>query len=495
MTLNPWGRNDMNLSELVFQSCDRFAGRVALVEGDRQVTYRELERDLRRWAGQLIEKGGFRDETVALLMPNGVEFVGAYFGALAAGKSALPLNPLLTIEELDFILRDAGVGTLVASKSMMPKAQELAARLPKLRHVLPSALPGEGPEGAGFARREDLATLLYTSGTTGKPKGVMLTHANLIANIEGCLAMMDVGPDDRFLAVLPFFHAFGLTASLAIPLSVGASVELMPSIQPGRILAAISERGVTCLLAVPSVFGILAKLAPAGASHALRLAVAGGEPLPERIFHAWQAKFGVPLREGYGATETAPVISMTPAGGESRPGRAGRPLANLQVRICGTAGPLPAGEIGEIQVRGPSVMRGYLSRPKETADVLDREGWYRTGDLGRLDDEGFLAITGRKKDLIISAGENIYPAEIEELLRQIPGVAEAAVVGVPDDLRGEVPKAVICPEQGRQLDPTQIRDSLRGHLAEYKMPRFIEFMTELPRTASGKVFKQALLKP
>ncbi|MBI4867334.1 MAG: AMP-binding protein [Candidatus Wallbacteria bacterium] len=482
----------MNLSEMVFHSCERFSDRAALIEGDRTLTYAELATTVRRWSGHLIEQGGFRGETIGILMPNGIDFVGAYFGALAAGKSALPLNPLLALEELEFILTDAGVATLVVSQALMPKAQELSVRLPRLHRILLGSLPDEGPEGAGFPRETDLATLLYTSGTTGRPKGVMLTHANLVSNVLACLQILDIEPDDRFLAILPFFHAFGLTGSLAIPLAAGASVELMPALQPARILAAIATGNINCLLAVPSVFGVLARLAPEGFRHSLKLAVAGGEPLPERLFHAWEARFGLPLREGYGSTETAPVISMTPDCRESRPGRAGVPLPNLEVRIVGLDGPLPQGEIGEIQVRGPSVMRGYLNRPKETAEVLDRDGWYRTGDLGKLDAEGYLAITGRKRELIISAGENIYPAEIEELLRQIPGVAEAAVVGVPDELRGEVPKAVICPEQGRELTPTQIRDSLRGRLADYKMPRVFEFRAEMPRTATGKILKHAL---
>ncbi len=483
----------MNLSDLIFRSCRHDPERVAVVEGKTETTYRHLDQLIRRCAGRLIEKGGHGRETVALLVPNGLDFAVSYFGALAAGKSVLPLNPALSHEELSFIVGDAGVETLVASPALHDRGAALRSLCPRLRFVLSSEEDSNpGPEGAGFTNQEDLATLLYTSGTTGHPKGVMLTHGNLMANVEGCLEVLDVQPRHRFLAVLPFFHSFGITCSLSLPLVAGATVEIMQGISPARILEALTTRGITHLMAVPTVFGILCRLAAPDVRHQLELVVAGGEPLPGRIARDWEDRFGLPLCEGYGSTETAPVISLTANPHRVRAGRAGQPLPNLEVRVMNGLGPAAPEEVGEIEVRGPSVMKGYLNRPGDTEDVLDPDGWYRTGDLGTVDSDGYLAITGRKKELIISAGENIYPAEIEEALRGIPGVAEAAVIGVPDEVRGEVPKAYICPEPGGKIDLAQIREALKGHLAAFKIPRLLEVRHELPRNATGKVQKQDL---
>lgn len=482
----------MNVCDLVLRTCSRQADRIALLEGTQSVTYGDLAHLVKQWAGHLIEQGGRPREVVAVLAPNGLDFATALLGVLASGRAVLPLNAALPPEELGFILRDAGVETLIATKPLLEKAEGLRTHVPAITRILSTNLSELGPEGSGHADGDDMAVLLYTSGTSGRPKGVMLSHSNLLSNVEGCLQLLEMTGDDRFLAVLPFFHAFGISTSLLIPLVVGATVEILPAIVPSKILQALAERNITCMTAVPSVYGILARCAPAQFPNRLRLAVAGGEPLPARISQAWRAKFGVPLLEGYGATETSPVITLTPPTAEPVPGRAGRPLPNLELRIVGESGPLPQGENGEIQVRGPSVMKSYWNRPAETLEAFDADGWYRTGDLGSLDDEGYLHITGRQKELIISAGENIFPGEIEELLRQLPGVAEVAVVGVPDALRGEIPKAFICPEKGRLLDAGELREQLRGRLAEFKLPRLFEFRAELPRTATGKVLKRAL---
>jgi long-chain acyl-CoA synthetase len=482
----------MNVCDLVLRTCSRQADRIALIEGSQCVTYGDLLHLVKQWAGHLIGQGGHPREIVGILAPNGIDYATALLGTLASGRAVLPLNASLPPEELGFILRDAGVETLIATKPLLERAEALRQHAPGITRILSTNLLELGPEGSGYASGDDLAVLLYTSGTTGRPKGVMLSHSNLLANVEGCLELLDMTGDDRFLAVLPFFHGFGLTTSLLIPLVVGASVEILPAIVPSKILQALSERGITCLTAVPSVYGVLARCAPASLPNRLRLAVAGGEPLPQRISQAWLAKFGVPLLEGYGTTETSPVITLTPASREPVAGSAGRPLPNLELRIAGKSGPLPQGETGEIQVRGPSVMKSYWNRPAETLEALSADGWYRTGDLGCLDGEGYLHLTGRMKELIISAGENIFPGEIEELLRQVPGVAEVAVVGVPDALRGEIPKAFVCPEKGRELDAGELREHLRGRLAEFKLPRLFEFRAELPRTATGKVLKRAL---
>jgi long-chain acyl-CoA synthetase len=341
---------------------------------------------------------------------------------------------------------------------------------------------------------DDVAVLLYTSGTTQEPRGVMQTHRNILSNIDASLRAMNVKDDDVFLGVLPLFHTFGLTCAFLLPVLSGRMVVMMQRFVPAAVAETVGRSGISIVIAVPSMYRAMVRaFAETGARpERLRLCISGGEALPTALLEEFEKVTGVPLLEGYGMTETSPVISLNLLH-SPRPGTVGRPLDNFEVRIVDADGlPLPLGSEGEICVRGDSVMKGYWRRDEETGEAIDEDGWLRTGDLGKLDAEGNIAITGRLKELIISAGKNIAPAEIETVLQAHPAVSEAAVIGVPDAMRGEVPMAFVVRQTGSDLEVHELMSHCRAHLADYKRPRAIEFVETLPRSLTGKVLKRLL---
>jgi len=355
--------------------------------------------------------------------------------------------------------------------------------------------PGDLPQGMvpPEVDREDVAACLYTSGTTGRPKGAMLTHRNLLANIQSFREILHVTEEDVFLTVLPMFHAFAATVMFLEPLSVGATIVVEPRFAPDLTLKAIAEHRVTLFGGVPTLFAVLAGLPrPPADFSSWRLCLSGGAPLPPAVLEAFEAKFGVPIYEGYGPTECAPVLTVNRPLGVRKVGSVGPAIPQVELRIVDEAGhPLPPGEVGEIVARGPNVMQGYLNRPAETAEVL-RNGWYHTGDLGRVDQDGYYYIVDRKKDLILVGGLNVYPREVELALASHPAVAEAAVIGVPDPVRGEVPRALVVLRDGQQADTQELLQWCRQRLANYKVPRTIAFVSQLPKTATGKILKAQL---
>ena len=342
---------------------------------------------------------------------------------------------------------------------------------------------------------DDVAVLLYTAGTTAQPKGVMQTHRNILANIEGCLRAMLVEDSDVFLCLLPLFHTFGLTCTFLLPLLRGNRIVMMQRFVPGAVPETIESHDVSLVVAVPSMFRAMLKaFAEAGRRpESLRLCVAGGEALPAELCARFHEISGAELVEGYGMTESSPVIALNRLG-KVMPGTVGHPLDNMEVAILGEGGAkLVAGTDGEICVRGESVMKGYWNMPDETRSTIDADGWLHTGDLGRFEDSGHLRITGRIKELIISAGKNISPGEIEDVLEAHPAVAEAAVIGITDKLRGEVPKAFVILDEGAgELSTEAIMAHCRERLADYKRPRSVAFVKELPRSMTGKILKRML---
>jgi long-chain acyl-CoA synthetase len=354
---------------------------------------------------------------------------------------------------------------------------------------------------AGFApptvAPEDVAALLYTSGTIYHPKGVMQTHANLLSNIDACLRAMEINEEDVFLALLPTFHTFGLTCIFLLPLLTGGQVHFVQRFIPAAVVREMRESGATIFMGVPSMYKALLKSfaegnSAAGGFPALRLCVSGGEALPVEIGQKFEKASGVALVEGYGMTETSPVISLNRSG-KAKWGTVGQALDNVDVGIFDDAGGrLKSCMDGEIWVKGPSVMKGYWNLAAETAEVLTAEGWLKTGDMGQIDDEGFIKITGRKKEMIISAGKNIYPVEIERALEEHPNVFEAAVIGVPDEVRGEVPVAFVVPMQGAEIEQVMLFAHCRERLSPFKLPKKINVVKELPHTLTGKVLKRAL---
>ncbi len=436
--------------------------------------------------------------SVGLLLPAGTGFFGSLFGAHWAGKVPVPLNFLLSPEELAVIVRDANLDVVLTVHHFDNITNNLLVRtvhledLPLRRRILMNRFKPRPP--VPKVSPDDLAVLLYTSGTSAAPKGVELTYGNLSANCEGVIAAVDLRPSDRFLCVLPPFHVFGLTANVLVPIVRGIAVHALPRFNPAAVSRAIKDFRPTVLMAVPSMYNALmrSKSADPDAFRDFHLLVSGGEPLPERISTAFRKRFSQTLLEGYGLTETSPVISLnTPD--QHRTHSVGLPLKNVQVRIVDDDNAeVETGEEGEIRVKGPSVMRGYRNRPDETAAVLLDDGWFATGDIGRFDSDGYLFITGRKKDMMIVGGENVFPREIEAMLELHEAVDEAAVIGVPDTSRGEVPLAFVIAATDHTLDETALRTFARERLAGYKVPREIRIVTELPRGPTGKVAKREL---
>ncbi len=484
---------------MLASSAGRVPDRPAFVFRDRRVTYAELYAQVGRLGALLAGNGVRRGQRVAVMLPNVPEFAVAYFGVQAAGATVVPLNPLLKVEELAYILADAAAAGLVclqASEPLLRAAREAAARRAPLLVLDAPDLGGEvarrsaEPEAPG---RGDVAACLYTSGTTGRPKGAMLTHANLLANLRSFQQVLRATEDEVFLAVLPFFHAYGATALLLEPLSIGATIVPEPRFVPDAILRAIPQHRVTVFMGVPSMFAVLADTPlPGGPAPAWRFCISGGAPLPPAVLEAFEARHGVPIYEGYGPTECSPVLTVNPPGGLRKVGSVGPAIPDVEIRILDAAGQrLPAGEVGEIAARGPNVMLGYLDKPAETAEVI-RDGWYHTGDLGRMDEDGYVYIVDRKTDLILVGGLNVYPREVELVLERHPAVAEAAVFGARDALRGEAVTALVIPRNGVAVNPGELLQWCRQRLANYKVPRTIRLVEELPRTVTGKVLKSVL---
>ncbi|MEW6249596.1 MAG: AMP-binding protein, partial [Planctomycetota bacterium] len=339
----------------------------------------------------------------------------------------------------------------------------------------------------------DVATVIYTSGTAGEPKGVCLTFDNLAQNIAACTEAAGLGQGEVFLSLLPQFHAFGLTTNTLLPLTLGATVHYLPRFTPTAVVSVIAEQRVTVFITVASMFTALAAMKDAKSEHfgSITHAVSGGEPLSMPTARRFEERFGKPICEGYGMTEASPVVTLNRPNAR-RLGSVGPPLPGVSVQAVDSEGrALPPGADGELLVRGHCVMRGYLNRPEQTAAAV-RGGVLHTGDIGRLDADGFVYITGRAKDMLIVGGENVFPAEIESVLLEHPAVAEAAVIGVPDDLRGEVPVAFVIPAEGAAAEGNALRAFCRERLAGYKVPRDVRVSAELPRGPTGKVLKRAL---
>jgi long-chain acyl-CoA synthetase len=490
----------VNLGSAFANSAGRHGSKPAVFWGHQEYTFDWLQTQARYLALSLQRQFGVRPgDRVALWLKNCPEFIPSLFGVFQAGAVVVPVNNFLKPSEISFILADADINVLVTDHTMAEHLPELSALRPGLKvwHVEEFSKPGngEGQSATGDLANvsaEDLAVIIYTSGTTGRPKGAMLTHGNLLHNVESCRQVLQAVDHDRFVVLLPMFHSFMMTVGVLLPMIVGGSVLLIRSLHPPKaVLQEILSRQATILPAVPSFFRTLAGAAlPPGLP--LRLCISGGAPLPVEILREFNRTMPMPLIEGYGLSEASPVVSLNPIAGPWKEGSIGIPIPDVEVSVQDDEGRLlPVGDTGEICVRGGNVMRGYWNRPDETAQTL-RQGWLLTGDIGHRDTDGYYFITDRKKDMLIVNGINVYPREIEEVLYQIPGVKEAAVVGVPDARRGEHPVAFVAAKEGATLDEKTILHFIRERLADYKVPKKVNFMPSLPRTSTGKVLKREL---
>ena len=479
------------LSEVFDKAVSGNRSSVALVDEANPWTFGELADEVDRIAAMVREK--VKGDTVGILLLNSPKYVTTLLGVWRAGKTAVPLNYLLPPQELGFIIKDSGMSALISSQFF---AQALAMIKPLFGDkgvILMADAPDFAPAATApsDSSYRDPALYLYTSGTTGRPKGVVLTHQNLAFNVESCQKAGNFDHRDAFLCLLPFFHTYAITGTILLPLFNGCKMVLVDRFQPLKVLKLIEDHQISAFLAIPSMYRVMAMTEGDFKVHSVRFPISGGEPLPVAVAEAFEKRFGVPIFEGYGQTEAAPVVTLN-VPGHRKLGTVGRALPGVEVALWNDAKTvLSVGEIGEIMVRGANVMPGYYHLPEDTAKTITN-GWLHTGDLGKLDAEGYVTITGRKKDLIISAGENIYPREIEEVLATHPKVKEVAVIGVKDEVRGEVPKAFVIVREGETLDDKELRSFCRDNMANFKVPKYFELVADLPRTPTGKVLKRML---
>lgn len=488
----------MNLASSFADAANKRPEKIAIYWGDSEFSYAAILGQVRAIAAALIGKFGVKPgDRVALWVKNCPEFVPAVFGILMAGGVVVPINNFLKPAEVSYILNDSGAGVLITGAELAAHIETFQAAQPSfqiLRVEEFGTLPSPPSDFQDFPDRtaSDLAALLYTSGTTGYPKGAMLTHGNFLHNVTSCVEALKVEEDERVIVALPQFHSFMFTVGTLLPMVSGAGILLLKTLHPFKtVLEEIARHRGTILPAVPSFYRALLAV-PEFGRLPLRLCVSGGAPLPVEVFNEFTRKFPFPLREGYGPTESSPVATVNPIYGLNKPGSIGKPIPHVELSIRNEAGQeLSAGEVGEICIRGGNVMLGYWHQPEETARAL-RDGWLYTGDVGYYDAEGYYFITDRKKDMLLVNGINVYPREIEEIIYQFPGVKEAAVVGMPDARRGEQPVAFVAAMEGQTLDEKALMQFIRGKLADYKVPKRIVFMPALPRNTTGKILKTTL---
>lgn len=457
----------------------------ALIAGEQTISYAEL---MRRSAGVAAHVARNAPGHVAgILLPTVPSFAWAFLGALWAGKTVAVLPTLAPAPLLQLMAAGAGLTTVLTSAELAPRVAE-AHLTPVIVDQIPAASGAEPPLAP---RALETAVLLYTSGTTGRPKAVALSDENLLANAEGCRIAQGFTSDDVMMAILPLFHAFGLTVNLVLPLSLGCSVILEERFAPRTVLQSIERHRATTLVAVPAQFRLLAKESARADYGSMRLSIAGAERLTEQVSRDFEHRFGKALLEGYGATEASPVVAINPPHA-NRAGTVGVPLPNVRLTVREESRPLAAGEPGEVCVEGPSVMLGYFNQPEATAQKIPG-GVLRTGDRGWLDRDGYLHIAGRADEMFKVAGEKIYPAEIERAIEQVAGVEQAIVVGAHDAARGFVLHAFVEPRPGAPLTEAALRSATRERIEAGKLPRCFTVVEQLPRTPSGKVDKRALL--
>jgi len=493
-----------NLSSVLVQAAARHGARPALRLDGLVLSYAELSDAAGRMTALLAALGVAPGDRVAIMLPNVPAFPIAFYGALGAGGIAVPMNPLLKSREVAYYLGDSGAKVLFAWHTAAGEAAKGAADtgaqvIEVTEPDLATLLAGLAPvtpitDQAG----DDDAVILYTSGTTGRPKGAELTHASLSRNAELTTStLLLAGPEDVVMGCLPLFHVFGLTCGLNATVVAGASLTLLPRFDPGKALEIIGRDRVTIFEGVPTMYAAMLHhpdRADAEVS-SLRTCISGGAAMPLEIMRGFEQVFGCIILEGYGLSETSPVASFNHPHKQRKPGTIGTPFEGVQMRVVDADGAaLPVGEVGEIVIRGHNVMKGYWGKPEATAQAIP-DGWFRTGDLAKVDDDGYFFIVGRKKDLIIRGGYNVYPREVEEVLHEHPAVAEVAVVGIPHAELGEEVGAAVQLKPGAEAGPAELRAFARERVAAYKYPRHVWLVRELPKGPTGKILHREVQLP
>ena len=494
-----------NLASLLTDTAERDGDLTAIKLDDTEVNYGFLNDGSARVAGMLAQRGFRKGDRVGIMLPNVPYFAFIYYGILRAGGIVVPMNPLLKGREVNYYLEDPGAKILFAWHDFAEAADEGAS---SAGADFIQIQPGEFENLVQHADPEyevadvsgdDTAVLLYTSGTTGSPKGAELTHSNLKRNVEVTLSnLIQIGEGDTLLGALPLFHSFGQTCGLNCGVAAGARLTLIPRFDPDKALEIIERDGVTIFEGVPTMYTAMlhADRADEVDISCLRLCVSGGSAMPGEVMRAFEEKFGCKVLEGYGLSETSPVASFNHPDRERKEGSIGTPIEGVEMKVVDEdRNEVPQGEVGEIAIRGHNIMKGYWERPDATAESIDVDGWFYTGDMAYVDADGYFFIVDRKKDMIIRGGYNVYPREVEEVLYEHEAVAECAVLGVPDDQMGEEVGAAVVLKGGGDASEDDLREYVKEQVAGYKYPRKIWFEDELPKGPTGKILKKDIEVP
>ena len=501
----------MTLGQMLEATARRLPRKCAIKFSGRKISYHELNESVNNISHNLLALGLKKGDRVGIFSENCPEYIMTYFGALKIGGIAVPINSFLTGNEVKYIVDNCQIQVLVTSSKFLKTLQPVLSQMTSVKKLIVIGEERDTAEYLSFATflkndnanspespvsEDDLAVFIYTSGTTGHPKGAMLSHRNLVCNAQDSAAATDFREKDKILIFLPLFHSFTFTVGVLTPVFLGSTVLLLGSVKSmTEIRRAILFDRVSLLIGVPAVFNVLAnKPLPWFFKyiHAIGLMVSGSAPLPTPVIGQIEQKFGCPLCEGYGLSEASPVVAVNPRYGVRKPGSIGLALPHVEVKILDEhRKELLVGEVGELAVKGPNVMQGYFNMPEETAKTIV-DGWLLTGDIAKLDQDGYIYIVDRKKDMLLVRGVNVYPREIEDVLYQHPKILECAVIGVPDESKGEIPKAFIVVKDGETLTEREVRDHIKERLAAYKHPKYIEFRPSLPKNATQKIMKRDL---
>lgn len=497
----------LSICDLLRQTAITHADKDAFRLPDRSVSFAQVHEQSEQVARYLARRGIVRGDRVALYCPNSDAFAVVHTGILKAGGVVVPLNLLHNPKELNYVCSDAQVKGLFYHPAFLNQVQAFSPQVaslefqvaigdseqdPSLPDILAMPVAEDQPQAP---RAADPAVILYTSGTTGNPKGAVLTHSNLVSNTSSVVKALQLRPGkETLLVVLPMFHAFAANVGMLTPLMHGFCIAPVPKFDPQLVTDVIEATGATIFLGVPSMYNLLSRISDDQIArwNKVRFGVAGGAAMPVTLIEKFEKRFGFPILEGDGPTECSPVTSVNPLDGIRKPGSVGLPIPDVEIEILDDQGKqLALDEIGEICVKGPNIMQGYWNLPEATAEVFFGE-WLRTGDLGYKDEDGYIFMVDRKKDMVIVNGMNVYPRMIEEILHQHPAIAEAAVIGEPNESHGEIPVAYIVLLPDQTADSASLREFCKGHLAQYQLPRKYFFVDALPKNATGKVLKREL---
>src|SRR3954471_8437600 len=495
-----------NLATILTETAEKHGDKTAFKLDDTELSYALLDEGSARIAGLLRSKGLEPGDRVGLMMPNVPYFPVIYYGILRAGGVVVPMNVLLKKREVAFYLDDPGAKLLYAwgdfAEAAEAGAEETGTEVILVKPgEFEKLLADQEPDiDMADASEGDTAVILYTSGTTGKPKGAELTHSNLSKNSKGVSEKLgEMTGDDVLLGALPLFHSFGQTCTMNSAVSVGSTVTMLPRFDPDKALEIIERDRVTLFQGVPTMYNAMlhSESCDSADCSSLRICMSGGAAMPAELMRAFEEKFGCMILEGYGLSETSPVASFNHPDRERKPGSIGTPIEGVEMQVWDDDGnEVPQGEVGEIVIRGHNIMKGYWNRDDANKDAITADGWFRTGDMATVDEDGYFFIVDRKKDLIIRGGYNVYPREIEEVLYEHPAVSEAAVVGVPDESMGEEVGAAVVLKPGAEASADEIRAFVKERVAAYKYPRKIWFPEDgLPKGPTGKILKREIKVP